>query len=446
MAEQMHCQNSAPAFVWGAASAAYQIEGAYLEDGKGLSIWDVYTHDVQGKTKATGDIACDHYHRYKEDVRLMAELGIKAYRFSLSWSRIMPTGYGEVNEKGLRFYDALIDELLKYGIDAYVTLYHWDLPQGLFERGGWLNPEISDLFAAYAEVVGRHFGDRVKNFITINEPTNVIEGMTPGGTNAPSLGYSLRDRLTAVHNLLLSHGKAVMRLRETVPDAKIGFAPCSTAFCPQTEEDTEAAGARYFRMDNGDLTGNLVLYCDPVFFGDYPKEYYDYYRDILPKIKKEDLAIISQPIDFCMHNIYSGLWVNHENDGFDIDNHGHNMLGWPVTPEAIYWSSRFLWERYKKPLIITENGYASPDTVDADGCVHDGDRVEFIRLYTDEIKHAIRDGIDVRGYFYWSIMDNLEWELGFGPRFGLIHVDFETQKRTPKDSYCFYRSLIKEDI
>ncbi len=424
-------------FVWGVASAAFQIEGAYREDGKGLSIWDVYTHEP-GKTKHgdTGDVACDHYHRYKEDVKLMAELGVKAYRFSVAWSRIMPNGTGAVNQKGIDFYNSLIDELCKYNIEPYITLYHWDLPQKLFEMGGWLNPNISDWIQEYALVVGKAFGDRAKNFITINEASNVIEGMTPNGTNAPGLGYSLRDRLTAVHNILKAHGKAVTALRNTVPNVKIGFAPCSTAVCPKDEADLEKAREEYFKLNKGDLQ-NPALFCDPIFFGKYPKEYYEYYADVMPEITKEDMDAISQPLDYCFHNIYSGDILN-----FRDTNQTYNMLGWPVCPEAIYWSSRFLYERYKKPVMITENGYPNPDCVSLDGKVHDSLRIDFIKRYINEMQKAIADGVDIRGYFYWTVMDNLEWELGFEPRFGLIFVDFDTQERIPKDSYYIYKELI----
>ncbi len=436
-------QSKANDFVWGVASAAFQIEGAYNEDGKGLSIWDVFTHEP-GRTKQgnSGDTTCDHYHRYKEDVKLMAELGVKGYRFSISWSRIMPKGCGEVNEKGIEFYRNLIDELLANGIEPYVTLYHWDLPQALYEIGGWLNPNISDMFASYAEVIGKAFGDKVKNFITINEASNVMEGMSPNATNAPGHHYSLRDRLTALHNILKAHGKAVMALRNCVEDVKVGFAPCSFALCPADAENEAEAKEAYFKITKGDLTGNSTtrLFYDTIFFGDYPKEYYEYYSDVMPEITKEDLEIISQPVDYCFHNLYSGITYGAKKEKV---NHVCNMLGWNIYPEAIYYASKFLYERYKHPIIITENGYPAPDFVFDDGCVHDPARIEFIRKYTDEMKRAIADGVDIRGYFYWTVMDNLEWEIGFEPRFGLIYVDFDTFKRTPKDSYYFYKQLIE---
>ena len=438
-------------FYWGAATAAFQIEGAYREDGKGLSIWDVMTHEP-GKTKRgdTGDIACDHYHRFREDVALMAELGITAYRFSIAWSRVLPEGTGKVNEEGLSFYGDLIDELLSHGIEPFLTLYHWDLPQALFLRGGWLNPEIPEWFYRYAKLIGERFGNRVKHFITINEPMCMLEGMTHTFGNAPALAYSLPDRLNAVHNLLKAHGRAVQALRETVPDAQIGFAPCCAVTCPSDEKPETIALAKrlFFSHEKGNLHGDktVTLFSDPVFLGDYPEEYYEYYQGLHPQITKADLALIAQPVDFCFQNIYTGELVRPDEEGAPVTeswNGPRNMLGWIVLPQTLYWGTWFLYERYKKPIMITENGFPSPDCVSLDGKVHDPGRIDFIERYLTELKRAKEDGVDIRGYFYWSLLDNLEWELGFEPRFGLIHVDFNTLKRTPKDSFDYYRARIR---
>lgn len=264
-------------FVWGVATAAYQIEGGYREDGKGDSIWDVFSHE-RGKTVRgdTGDIACDHYHRYKEDVALMKELGVGAYRFSVAWTRIFPEGKGKVNEKGLEFYENLVDELLKNGIEPYMTLYHWDLPQKLFERGGWLNPDIPQWFGEYARVIGERFKGKVKNFITINEPQCILGGMS-NTEQAPGMRYTLKDRLTAAHNILKAHGMAVKALRESVPDAKIGYAPCGWVMCPKDDsvEEIEKARKAYFSLWRNDPTASVVLFSDPVMLGDYPAEYYE---------------------------------------------------------------------------------------------------------------------------------------------------------------------------
>jgi beta-glucosidase len=438
-------------FRWGVATAAYQIEGAAAEDGKGQSIWDVMSH-IPGKTRRgdTGDVACDHYHRFREDIKLMAELGVNAYRFSVSWSRILPDGKGRVNEKGIEFYNCLIDEMLKYGIEPFLTLYHWDLPEKLFELGGWLNPESPEWFYEYAKLVGERFGDRVKHYITLNEPTNVIEGMGPGATNAPGMEYSLKNRLQAIHNLLKAHGMAVRALRETVEDSRIGFSPCSGPFCPADdgEDIIEESRKGYCDLRKDDLIGNLVLYSDPVFLGDYPAKYYEYYRDVLPEITKEDLELISTPVDYCFHNIYSANVLDRDgNGGFRIrgGNPVCNMLEWGIVPGALYWGPKFLYERYKKPVIITENGLTHPDVVCLDGKIHDAERSDFIERYTRELLRARADGVDVRGYFYWSFMDNLEWELGFGPRFGLVYVNFDTLERIPKDSFYYYRDLIERN-
>ncbi len=443
-------------FVWGAASAAFQMEGASREDGKGLSIWDVMLHEPgRAKRGDTGDVACDHYHRWREDVRLMAELGIGAYRFSIAWSRVLPEGTGKVNEAGIAFYSNLVDALLENGIQPYVTLYHWDLPEALFLRGGWMNPESPEWFYRYAKLVGERLGGRVKHFITLNEPNNTIEGLTPGGANAPGLGYPLRDRLAALHNHLKAHGRAVQALRETVPDAQIGFAPCCAVPCPADDrpETVRAAKDLFFSSQAGNLTRDfpvVTLYSDPVFLGDYPREYYDFYaRDLRPEITKEDLRIISEPTDVCFHNIYSGEIVRTDEQGAAAVvpwTGPRNMLGWPVIPQTLYWGPKCLWERYGKPIMITENGYPATDCMSLDGAVHDPGRIDFIRRYTGELARARRDGADIRGYFYWCIMDNLEWELGFEPRFGLIHVDFDTLVRTPKDSYAFYRELVKKPL
>ncbi len=448
-------------FMWGASSSAFQIEGAAREDGKGVSIWDVYMHTPgRAPSGVTGDVACDHYHRYKEDVQLMAELGINAYRFSIAWTRILPEGTGAVNEKGIAFYSDLIDELKTHGIEPHVTLYHWDLPQALQEKGGWVNPESPEWFYRYAKVVGERLGGRVKYFTTINEPTNVIDGITDPKGNAPGIHLPLKDRLAALHHLLKAHGRAVQALRETVPDCRIGYGTCCQAFCPVSENDGSAVEkARelfYTTTEKGDLIGDVPLYCDPVFLGDYPKEYYETYRGIHPEITPEDLALISQPVDYFFLNAYTGRKVISREDGPAPeaasdgplhDENGvlvRNFLGWRVLPEALYWVPKFVYERYGKPVFITENGYPGDDKVGEDGKVRDPDRIEFIRRYTDEMKRAAADGIDIRGYFYWTFMDNLEWELGFGPRFGLIHVDFDTLVRTPKESFYFYRDLIAQ--
>ena len=438
-------------FVWGAATAAYQIEGGYREDGKGESIWDVFTHE-EGKIlrNATGDVACDHYHRYKEDVALMAELGINGYRFSVSWPRIFPDGTGKVNEKGAEFYEKLIDELLSRGIEPYMTLYHWDLPQKLFERGGWLNPDSPKWFGEYARFLGERFGKKVKNFITINEPQCVLSGMC-NTEQAPGMKYTLKDRLSAAHNLLKAHGAAVKALRSVAADARIGYAPCGWVMCPKDDspEEIERACKAYFSMWKNDPTSTVAFFSDPVMLGDYPAEYYEWYKEILPDIREGDLELISQPIDFYCQNIYSGTHVSFDKDGNVVweqfpSGSPLTAMDWEIVPEALYWGPKFLYERYGKPILITENGMANPDCVCLDQKVHDGARIDYIARYLRQLRRAEADGVDVRGYFYWSLMDNFEWHWGYTRRFGLIYVDYATQKRTPKDSFYFYQKILKE--
>lgn len=439
-------------FLWGVATAAYQIEGGYNEDGKGESIWDVFSH-TDGKIAhgETGDIACDHYHRYKDDIKLMAELGVKSYRFSLAWTRILPDGIGEVNERGMAFYEKLIDEMLFYGIEPCVTLFHWDFPQKLYEKGYWLNDESPDWFAAYAKIVGERLGKKVKYFITINEPQCIIGGLNGSG-HAPSLKLSLRDRLRAAHNMLKAHGAAVRALRKTVPNAKIGYAPCAWVIVPKdkSKAEIETARAGYFNTWEQDPFAGPAFFCDPVFFGDYPKAIYERYGEILPEIKKEDLALISEPLDFLGQNIYAGahvkkdkngrlVWVNEIGQGAP-----KNSLGWNIVPESLYWGTKFLYERYKKPIMITENGCPNADVVCLDGKIHDAERIDYIERHLLSLKRAIKEAIPVLGYYYWSFMDNMEWNGGYDPRFGLVFVDYNTMKRIPKDSFYRYRDWIRK--
>lgn len=438
-------------FIWGTATASYQIEGAWNEGGRGLSIWDVYSHQKGNIAfDHTGDTACDHYHRYKEDIALLKKLGVNSYRFSLSWSRILPNGVGEVNHEGVAFYNALIDELLANGIEPCVTLYHWDMPYALHLRGGFLSPDMPTWFYEYAALCGRLFGDRVKKFITINEPQCIIGSGYEKGRHAPGLKLSQREVLRATHILLLSHGKAVSALRETVEGVKIGYAPCGDVICPASHsaEDIEAARSAYFSIGKEDYRSfNVPVFSDPVILGDYPKEYYEAFSDILPEITREELALISQPIDFYCQNIYNGRFVRSENGRAVPVSHPvgapTTTMEWFVTPESLYWGPKFLYERYKLPIYITENGMANSDVMDQSGRVHDGARIAYIERYLSNLYRAKSEGVDVRGYYYWSLLDNYEWSFGYTRRFGLVHVDYQSFVRTPKDSFCYYHDIIK---
>lgn len=441
-------------FTWGTATASYQIEGAWNEGGKGLSIWDVYSHQKGNIAfEHNGDTACDHYHRYKEDVALLRELGVRSYRFSLSWPRLIPDGIGEINHEGVTFYNGLIDELLANGIEPCITLYHWDMPYALHLKGGFLNPDMPAWFGDYAATCGRLFGDRVKRFITINEPQCVIGHGYGKAKHAPGLKLTLREVLQATHILLLSHGKAVKALRETVNDVKIGYAPCGDVVCPvsRSEGDIEAARRAYFAVPTENYQSfNVSVFSDPVLLGDYPKAYYDAFGDILPTITKEDLLLISQPIDFYCQNIYNGRYVRNEGGKTVSVSHpvGAPMtaMEWFITPESLYWGPKFLYERYKIPIYITENGMANTDVIGLDGKIHDGARIAYMESYLENLSRAIADGVDVRGYYYWSLLDNFEWNFGYTRRFGLVYVDYDTFARTKKDSFYYYRDVIRKSM
>jgi len=443
-------------FAWGVATAAYQIEGGWNEGGRGPSIWDVYCHEP-GKIRegATGDVACDHYHLFREDVRLMKALGIRAYRFSLSWSRIFPDGVGEVNPDGVRFYNELIDALLENGIEPYITLYHWDLPQALYLRGGWMSPESVNWFADYAAKVAQLFSDRVRFFITFNEPQCFIGSSCYVGGQAPGLKMGLRAVFQMAHNVLKAHGAAVKAMRAAaVRPILLGIAPTCSAHYPATETPEDIEAARQMLFACPDLSAPNVLWSvswwsDPVFFGRYPEDGLRMYQEYLPEITDEDMALISQPIDFYGQNIYNGKIVRADENGvpqFVARKPGYSItaMGWPVTPEALRWGPRFLYERYKTPIFITENGMSAHDVVSLDGKVHDPNRIDFLHRYLLQLEKATEDGADIGGYFQWSFMDNFEWCHGYIPRFGLVYVDYETQARIPKDSAYWYKKWIEE--
>jgi len=444
-------------FVWGAATASYQIEGAWKEDGKGLSIWDEFSHTPDRvKNDDTGDVACDHYHRYKEDVQLMKKLGLKGYRFSIAWPRLLPEGTGKVSEEGIRFYSNLLDELLANGIEPYVTLYHWDLPLTLQEKGGWSNREIVDWFAEYVTLVADRLGDRIKNVITINEISVFIKGII-NGVHAPGIQTTPDYYVKAFHNIMLAHGTAVRILRQKVPGVKVSIGPATIPYIPRREADVDACRKAVFsikRTLNGksdDYIRNFInvpsMLLDPVVFGKYPEDGLEVIEEYLPKNWQADMEIISTPIDYIGFNCYQGRVA--EDDGKGGINILKNPQGyartasdWPVNPEAIYWLSRFLWERYKLPLLITENGISTHDWVSLDGQVHDPNRIDYVNRHLLQVEKAINGGAKILGYFYWSFMDNYEWSRGYYDRFGMVHVDYTTQVRTPKDSYRWYNQVI----
>ncbi|MBQ8740605.1 MAG: beta-glucosidase [Clostridia bacterium] len=442
-------------FVWGAATASYQIEGAWNEDGKGLNVWDVFSHEPGNVEQGhTGDIACDHYHRYKEDVKLMKELGIKAYRFSISWSRLIPNGIGELNPKGVEFYSNLIDELLANGIEPYVTLFHWDYPYALHKKGGWLNDESVRWFTYYAAKVSELYSDRVKNFITFNEPQCFIGAGYMTSPHAPGYKVLYKDIFQICHNVLKSHGAAVIALRENAKQPiKVGYAPTGTTCYPASESaaDIEAARKKMFECPplSRNLMWNVSWWSDPVILGKYPEDGLKMYKDYLPEITDEDMKLINQPLDFYANNIYNGQEIRADENGNPQNvtrkvGHGKTAIQWPITPKALRWGPRFYYERYKLPFFVTENGMSAHDVVSLDGKVHDPNRIDFLNRYLVELEKATDDGAEIDGYFLWSFMDNFEWAMGYTDRFGIVYVDYETQERIPKDSAYWYKNWIEE--
>lgn len=441
-------------FVWGCASSAYQIEGAWQEDGKGESIWDRFCHDgghiANGEC---GDVACDFYHRYREDIAIMKQMGIRGYRFSLSWARILPRGTGPVNPAGVAFYNAVIDELLKNGITPYITLYHWDLPQALQEQGGWGNEQSISRFAEYAAVVSRAFSDRVEHFITFNEPQCFTGLAHLHGNHAPGTACDHRQLFQLVHNVLRAHGAAVIALRQNAKrPILVGYAPTCGMVYPKTESpaDIEACRKYLFRCpdDMSNWTWNVPWFSDPVFLGHYPADGLEKYARYLPEITPEDMELISQPLDFMGENIYNGIMLEADEQGeprYVEREPGFPTTGngWPVTPQCLRWGLRLLYERYGLPIYVTENGMCNRDVVSCDGKVHDPQRIDFLNRYILDMEQAIADGADIRGYFHWTLTDNFEWDKGYQDRFGLIFVDFVTQRRIPKDSAAWYAELIR---
>jgi beta-glucosidase len=441
-------------FTWGAAAASYQIEGAVAEDGRTPSIWDVFSHQP-GKVfeNHNGDVACDHYHRWREDVKLMRGLGLQAYRMSLSWSRLIPDGTGKPNAKGLAFYDRLIDGLLQAGVTPWVTLYHWDLPQVLQQRGGFLNRDLVEWFGEYAALAAGHFGDRIKNWMTINEPPVVIGLGHQDGIFAPGLKLSFAECLLGAHHLLLAHGRAVQALRAGCTGrVKISIAHTARERIPATnnKRDIEAARRDYFACAGRNLW-QLAWWADPIVFGRYPADGVKAYGADMPDITAADMKLISQKIDFLSYNCYSGWRIRAGAEGRPETTPGGWGIGNPrgtlpwlnIADDALYWAARFQTERYGLPLVFSENGFCNTDFVHLDGKVHDPQRIDFLTRYLGGMRRAVDEGIPVNGYFYWSILDNFEWAEGYKDRFGLVHVDYQTQQRVPKDSYAWYRDVIR---
>jgi beta-glucosidase len=436
-----------PGFLWGSATASYQVEGAFNEDGRAPSIWDTFSH-TPGKTvaAANGDVADDHYHRYKEDIQLMKGLGVKAYRFSVAWPRVFPQGAGAPNPKGLDFYNRLVDELLANGIAPFATLYHWDLPQALQDKvGGWESRDTASAFANYAGYVAERLSDRVKQFFTINEFGAFLDLGYKIGIHAPGLKLPAGRFNQTRHHAVLGHGLAVQAIRaHGKPGTRVGIAE-NMAICAPVIETPEhiVAAERATREMN-------AQYMTVVQEGKYTDAYLAAAGADAPKFTPEELKIISSPLDFVGINIYTPVYVRADASplGFAQVPHPpsfpHMASPWLFCgPEALYWGPRHVAKLWgAKEIYITENGCSSSDVPAADGRVYDTDRVMYLRNYLSQLQRATSDGVPVKGYFLWSLMDNFEWADGYTNRFGLHYVDFATQKRTPKLSAAFYREVI----
>ncbi|MBW6438579.1 beta-glucosidase [Actinoplanes hulinensis] len=437
------------AFTWGVATSAYQIEGAAAEDGRTPSIWDTFARSVVGET---GDVACDHYHRMPADVQLIKSLGVNAYRFSTSWTRVQPNGRGPANPSGLAFYDRLVDELLGNGIEPWLTLYHWDLPQELEDAGGWTNRDTAYRLADYSQLVISRLGDRVQNWSTVNEPWCVAYLGYEHGVFAPGR-RDVGAAVAATHHLLLGHGLLASMLR---PMDKTVSIPLNIGTAtPASDDPVDIAAA--WRAD-----GNVArIFLDPLRHGRYPA---DVVADLAARgyelpVQDGDMEIISTPIDLLGVNFYFGQdFAGRDLDGNTVDASGHPVvreikpdvpqtdLGWPVTPDRFTTLLLRLHRDYGYPLVVTENGAVYQDHPDGDGFVEDTERTAYLTAHVDAVAAARAQGADVRGYFAWSLMDNFEWAEGYAKRFGLVHVDYETQTRTPKRSALWFRDRIASGI
>jgi len=427
-------------FIWGAATASYQIEGAVDEDGRGESVWDRFSA-TPGKVRAgdTGAIACDFYHRYPEDVRLMRELGIDAFRFSIAWPRVLPAGCGAVNEKGLDFYDRLVDALLEQGIEPFPTLFHWDTPQALEDEGGWIARPTAEAFAEYADVVATRLGDRVKFWMTHNEPWVYAWIGHAWGRHAPGR-TSERDAVHAAHHLLLAHGWAVDAIRRAAPDAQVGIVLNLAHVYPETGTPEDEAAA--YRVDG---EGNR-WFLDPVFRGSYPADLLERNEIVAPVVRDGDLETIAAPIDMLGVNNYFRFIVGAGPDGPRMVRNPeaqYTEMGWEVYPDGLYELLVRVARDYEpKAIYVTENGAAFGDVRVHDGAVHDPERTSYLQTYIAAVGRAIADGAPIKGYFVWSLFDNFEWAEGYSKRFGIVYVDYPTQERIPKDSFYWYRDLI----
>jgi beta-glucosidase len=427
-------------FLWGAATASYQIEGAWNEDGKGESIWDRFSHTPGKITNAdTGDIACDHYHRYEEDIAIMRQLGLKAYRFSISWPRVLPNGRGRVNVKGLDFYDRLVDAICAANIEPLLTLHHWDLPQTLQDEGGWDNRNTAYAFADYSALMVKLLGDRVRFWTTFNEPSVIAFNGHFSGEHAPGI-QDARIARQVVHHLLVAHGLGVQAMRgaNSSVDAGIVLNLWPVEPASDSPEDAAAADAAWNRHE--------TLFLDPIFKGHYPAPALDALGEDMPRIQDGDLALISQELDFVGINYYSRHVVSATKEIGTLPDSEYTEMGWEVCAPAFRRLLVKINNEYRlPPIYITENGSSFKDVISADGNIHDPRRLDYLKQHLIQMRLAMQDGVDVRGYMAWSLLDNFEWGHGFSKRFGMVHVDYESQKRIIKDSGEWYANVIRNN-
>ena len=451
-------------FIWGSATSSYQIEGAWLEGGKGMSIWDAFTHTPGNVFQNhNGDLACDHYHRFKEDIQLMKAMGLKSYRFSIAWPRLIPQGIGKPNPEGVKFYSDLIDELLNQGITPWITLYHWDMPLDLdLKHNGWLNPQIDEYFAAYAATCFELFGDRVKHWITLNEPW-VISVLGYGvGIFAPGRKSNVEPYQVA-HNLIRSHAKAVKVYREKFQPTQNGVIGI-TNNCDWRDPASNSEADRLAASRAVDFF--LPWFTDPIYLGEYPEVMRQRVGDRLPRFSADDMAIIKGSSDFFGLNHYtthyaadaqgkaldidiaanSGLTEDQEVELISHPDWKKTAMNWNVVPEGCKKLLLFISKRYENPdIYITENGCAFDDQLNTEGEVIDQDRIDYYAGYINACHEAILEGVNLKGYFAWSLMDNFEWASGYDKRFGLHYVDYQTLKRTPKASSKWFAKVIEQN-
>ncbi|MGM9549316.1 MAG: glycoside hydrolase family 1 protein [Faecousia sp.] len=437
-------------FVWGAASSAYQIEGFSTADGGGASIWDTFCH-TPGKIAYgdNGDMACDSYHRYAEDIALLKEMGAGAYRFSTSWARIDPNADGSWNEEGIAYYDRVVDLCLASGVTPYLTLYHWELPQAAQDRGGWQERQTAAAFARFCGMMAAHFRGRVKHYFTLNEPQCTVALGHQSGIHAPGKQLKLAGQFDVLVNQLLAHGLAQRAIQATDPEALVGIASTGRLCYPEREtpEDIQAAREATFAVSDGDWTFTHHWLLDPICLGKFPDCTGTRLEPLVRRITEQEMAVIHTVPHMLGYNIYNGHAVRAGETGFAYvpryPGFPRTALKWPMTPEVMDWGVRFLQERYGLPGYITENGLSCNDRIYLDGQVHDADRIDFLARYLHCLGRAVENGADIRGYFHWALTDNFEWSSGCAERFGLVYMDYLTGGRVPKDSFHWYREVIR---